>query len=92
IEETLNSPERMRKLDIQITLLAKEIVAQYKSTAATYIENRVSEWDSKELVQKLELSVGKDLQYIRVNGTLVGGLVGLIICWVTQIVQQTGII
>ncbi|MBN3859796.1 DUF445 family protein [Neisseriaceae bacterium PsAf] len=92
IEETLNNPERMRKLDIQITLLAKEIVVQYKSTAATYIENRVSEWNSKELVQKLELSVGKDLQYIRVNGTLVGGLVGLTICWITQIVQETGII
>jgi len=39
----------------------------------------VASWDTKGVVDKLELQVGKDLQYIRVNGTLVGGLVGLAI-------------
>jgi uncharacterized membrane-anchored protein YjiN (DUF445 family) len=37
----------------------------------------VDNWDSATLVHRLELQVGKDLQYIRINGTLVGGLVGL---------------
>lgn len=43
------------------------------------IEETVGNWDGKELSNKLELEVGKDLQFIRVNGTLVGGLVGFII-------------
>jgi len=37
----------------------------------------VRAWDERHLVDELELSVGKDLQYIRYNGTLVGGLIGL---------------
>ena len=39
----------------------------------------VDNWDTATLVNRLELQVGKDLQYIRINGTLVGGLVGLLI-------------
>jgi uncharacterized membrane-anchored protein YjiN (DUF445 family) len=39
----------------------------------------VRNWDNTTLVERLELQVGKDLQYIRINGTLVGGLVGLVI-------------
>lgn len=50
----------------------------------TIITTTVADWDGRELSEKLELEVGKDLQYIRVNGTLVGGLVGLLIFIVTQ--------
>lgn len=49
------------------------------------ISTTVAGWEGKELSEKLELEVGKDLQFIRINGTLVGGLVGLIIHTVTQI-------
>lgn len=49
------------------------------------ISKTVAGWEGKELSDKLELEVGKDLQFIRINGTLVGGLVGLIIYIVTQI-------
>ncbi len=45
----------------------------------------VSSWDAREAVEKLELQVGRDLQYIRINGTLVGGLVGLVIYTVGRI-------
>lgn len=47
------------------------------------ISGTVSGWEGKELSEKLELEVGKDLQFIRINGTLVGGLVGLIIYTLT---------
>jgi uncharacterized membrane-anchored protein YjiN (DUF445 family) len=39
----------------------------------------VQNWNETTIVDRLELQVGKDLQYIRINGTLVGGLVGLLI-------------
>jgi len=48
------------------------------------IRNTVDQWDGRELSDKLELEVGKDLQFIRINGTLVGGLVGLLIYILTQ--------
>lgn len=47
------------------------------------IGSTVSQWKGRELSEKLELEVGKDLQYIRVNGTIVGGLVGLLIYTLT---------
>ena len=44
-----------------------------------FVAEVVARWDTTTLVEKLELQVGKDLQYIRINGTLVGGMVGLAI-------------
>ena len=51
----------------------------YRYEIGAYIERVVRNWDSTTLVERLELQVGKDLQFIRINGTLVGGLVGLLI-------------
>lgn len=48
------------------------------------IKNTVEKWDGKELSEKLELEVGKDLQFIRINGTLIGGIVGLFIYIITS--------
>ncbi|WP_010252599.1 DUF445 domain-containing protein [Myroides injenensis] len=50
------------------------------------IRNTVDRWDGRELSDKLELEVGKDLQFIRINGTLVGGLVGLLIYITTHLI------
>jgi len=52
---------------------------------ADLISDTVSKWDAKALSEKLELEVGKDLQYIRINGTIVGGLVGLTIYSLTRL-------
>ena len=43
------------------------------------IATTVERWDANETSRRLELQVGRDLQFIRINGTLVGGLVGVII-------------
>ena len=53
--------------------------------AVIRISRTVGNWKGRELSQKLELEVGKDLQFIRINGTLVGGLVGLFIYFITQL-------
>jgi uncharacterized membrane-anchored protein YjiN (DUF445 family) len=39
----------------------------------------VNRWDGREAADRIELHVGRDLQFIRINGTIVGGLVGLVI-------------
>lgn len=72
------------KIDNWARVQAYSAVLRYKDSAGELISNTVGNWPARELSQKLELEVGKDLQYIRVNGTLVGGLVGLIIYLLTQ--------
>jgi uncharacterized membrane-anchored protein YjiN (DUF445 family) len=54
-------------------------VVPNRGEIGAFIAGVVARWDSQTLVGKLELQVGKDLQYIRINGTVVGGLVGLVI-------------
>lgn len=56
-----------------------------RDEAERLISKTVGEWEGRELSEKLELEVGKDLQFIRINGTLVGGLVGLLIYTITQL-------
>ena len=52
---------------------------EYRHEVATLIESTVARWDPEDTSRKIELQVGRDLQFIRINGTLVGGLVGLVI-------------
>ena len=54
-------------------------VTPNRDEIGAFVADVVARWDTETFVEKLELQVGKDLQYIRINGTLVGGLVGLII-------------
>ncbi|MDU6238896.1 MAG: DUF445 domain-containing protein, partial [Bradyrhizobium sp.] len=51
-------------------------VAPRRAEIAAFIRKVVENWDTETLVERIELQVGRDLQYIRINGTLVGGLVG----------------
>lgn len=55
------------------------IVHDYSEKIAGFIENTIKSWDSQEISRKLELEVGKDLQFIRINGMVVGGIIGGII-------------
>ncbi len=60
-------------------------VAPRRNEIAEFIRKVVENWDADTLTERIELTVGRDLQYIRINGTLVGGLVGLIIFAITQL-------
>jgi uncharacterized membrane-anchored protein YjiN (DUF445 family) len=77
---------RRAKLNRQIRLVALRVLLPRRAEIGSYIAHVVENWDSATLVDRLELQVGKDLQYIRINGTLVGGLVGLLIFIVTKII------
>jgi uncharacterized membrane-anchored protein YjiN (DUF445 family) len=60
-------------------------VVPHRNEIGNFIAGVVRHWDDRTLIEKIELQVGKDLQYIRINGTLVGGLVGLLIYIATQL-------
>jgi len=60
-------------------LLARGVIAPRRREIGQFVAQVVASWDARSVVDKLELQVGPDLQYIRINGTLVGGLVGLAI-------------
>lgn len=72
-------PERQSQLNRRIRSGARHLLLSYRIEIGHYIERVVRNWDASTLVERLELQVGKDLQFIRINGTLVGGLVGLLI-------------
>jgi uncharacterized membrane-anchored protein YjiN (DUF445 family) len=72
-------PRRRTRLNRQLRLLALRALLPRRAEIGAYIAHVVDAWDTATLVYRLELQVGKDLQYIRINGTLVGGLVGLLI-------------
>jgi uncharacterized membrane-anchored protein YjiN (DUF445 family) len=62
-----------------VRTLALKAVAPRAAEIAHFVTEVVERWDARTVVERLELQVGRDLQYIRINGTVVGGLVGLII-------------
>ena len=62
-------------------------VQQYRHELAGVITETVERWDAKETTQKIELMVGKDLQFIRLNGTIVGSLAGLAIYSIAQAIS-----
>jgi uncharacterized membrane-anchored protein YjiN (DUF445 family) len=71
--------DRKERLNRRIRAVTQHVLLLYRYEIGAYIERVVREWDSTTLVERMELQVGKDLQYIRINGTLVGGLVGVLI-------------
>lgn len=80
LAENLKSDEKLQyKIDHWVRVTAYKYILKNTHLAGNLISSTVGNWKGKELSEKLELEVGKDLQFIRVNGTLVGGLVGLVI-------------
>lgn len=78
--QNLKTDENLQnKIDHWVRVTAYKYILKNTHQFGNLISNTVGNWQGKELSEKLELEVGKDLQFIRVNGTLVGGLVGLII-------------
>ncbi len=80
LSHNLQNDEKLQyKIDHWIRVTAYKYILKNTHQFGDLISSTVGNWEGKELSNKLELEVGKDLQFIRVNGTLVGGLVGLVI-------------
>lgn len=67
------------KLDGYAADLAVFVVGRYGDELTAVITHTVDRWDGREAARRIELHVGRDLQFIRINGTIVGGLVGVLI-------------
>ncbi|WP_297983681.1 DUF445 domain-containing protein [uncultured Chryseobacterium sp.] len=80
LSHNLQTDEKLQnKIDHWIRVTAYKYILKNTHQFGDLISSTVGNWQGKELSEKLELEVGKDLQFIRLNGTLVGGLVGLVI-------------
>ncbi|KQR23685.1 DUF445 domain-containing protein [Microbacterium sp. Leaf151] len=75
-----------KRVDGWVTDAAVFVVGRYRHDIASIITDTVERWDAEETTEKIELMVGRDLQYIRLNGTIVGALAGLVIFTVAHLV------
>ncbi|MFU2052317.1 DUF445 domain-containing protein [Bordetella hinzii] len=74
-------------LNAHILGAARRLTGRLRAGVTEHIARTVKHWDERHLVDELELNVGRDLQYVRFNGTLVGGLIGLALHGVVLLLQ-----
>lgn len=66
-------------LDERLRALVVDLAARHGADVSRLVSETIRGWDAQTIVQKLEQNVGRDLQFIRLNGTIIGGLVGLLL-------------
>lgn len=76
----------LARIDALIADVALHLVDRYQGEVAQLIAQTVTSWDPEVTSDRVELAIGKDLQFIRINGTIVGGLAGLLIYVLARII------
>jgi uncharacterized membrane-anchored protein YjiN (DUF445 family) len=79
-----SDPEMQAWINNWLSETVVALVAGNRQQIASLISDTVKTWDGRDTSRRVELALGRDLQFIRINGTLVGGLVGLVIHAITQ--------
>ena len=83
--KVLASDERASQwLNGTIVAGTSSLVRRYRGEVGDFIESRLALWSKEEMSTRIELAIGRDLQFIRINGTVVGGLAGLLIYALSQ--------
>jgi len=89
VGEKLQADTAMRGwINEQLVQTAPRWIERYREDIRQYIVARVGDWNTREMTDELERNIGRDLQFIRINGTLVGGLVGLAIHAATELARR----
>jgi uncharacterized membrane-anchored protein YjiN (DUF445 family) len=70
-------PEMRAEINQGLVVVLRSFIADQKSGVSSFISDQVKAWDMGQLIRLIEINIGKDLQYIRFNGSLIGGLAGL---------------
>jgi uncharacterized membrane-anchored protein YjiN (DUF445 family) len=72
-----NDSEMRAEINQGLVAVLRSFIADQKSGVSSFISDQVKAWDMGQLISLIEINIGKDLQYIRFNGSLIGGLAGL---------------
>lgn len=84
--ETLVGDSALRdSLNEHLEQAVRRVAPEFAQFLTRHISDTVKSWDARDMSQQIELNIGKDLQFIRINGTLVGGSIGLILYLLSQI-------
>lgn len=87
--QNLQSSQEVRDtLNQQVEKLAVVFSTEYADKIIRYISQRIHDWDSREMIAKIESEVGGDLHMIRVNGVVVGAFIGLVLGIIRALVEQ----
>ncbi|WP_369790386.1 DUF445 domain-containing protein [Rouxiella sp. WC2420] len=78
-------PALRSSLNQQMEVLAEKMAPDFAQFLTRHISDTVKSWDEKDMSRQIELNIGKDLQFIRINGTLVGAGIGLILYLISQL-------
>ncbi len=78
--ESLISRNEVREaINARIRALLVALAERHGEDVARFVSETINGWEADTIVEKLETNVGRDLQYIRINGTVIGGLIGLVL-------------
>ncbi len=80
-----DDPELRAKTTGWLDAAVTHLLARYASDIAALISGTIERWDAAETGRRIEIQVGRDLQWIRVNGTVVGALVGVVIYAISRV-------
>lgn len=84
-EALRGDPDLQHRLDVWAERIVGELADRFQGQISELVMSTVERWDAAETAQKLEELIGRDLQFIRINGTVVGGLAGLTIYLVSRL-------
>jgi uncharacterized membrane-anchored protein YjiN (DUF445 family) len=76
-EQLTQDPALRQSLRAQLEEAANRLAPEFAQFLTSHVRDTVRQWDGREMADQIELNIGKDLQAIRVNGTIVGGAIGL---------------
>ncbi|WP_439363825.1 DUF445 domain-containing protein [Bradyrhizobium sp. DASA03005] len=86
--EALASDAELRgEINKGLVTVLRSFVADQKSGVSTFISDQVKAWNMTQLISLIEINIGRDLQYIRFNGSLIGGLAGLVLYTVESLLR-----
>ena len=76
-----------RRLERRLIWFARSMVLPWRHSIGRFIADVMRGWEARTVAERLQHAVGRDLQYIRINGTLVGGLVGGLLFLLTRLAE-----
>jgi uncharacterized membrane-anchored protein YjiN (DUF445 family) len=88
-EKLATDPRLKAEMNDGFVVTLSTLVEQQKSGASRFIADQVKAWNLQQLIRLMELNVGRDLQYIRLNGTLIGGLAGLVLHTIEVLIRAS---